>query len=47
MVKITKEAWEKNGAEVIRFNGKKWLNKKHIEEQLEHSNLATVTLQYS
>ena len=47
MVKITKEAWKKNGAEVIRFNGKKWLNKKHIEEQLEHSNLAAVTLQYS
>ena len=34
---------EKNGAEVIIFNGKKWFNEKHIETQLEHSNLAAVT----
>ena len=36
----------KNGVEVIIFNGKKWLNEKHIKTQLEHSNLAAVTLQY-
>ena len=36
-----------NGVEVIVFNGKKWLNEKHIETQLEHSNLAAVTLQCS
>ena len=47
MVKITKETWEENGVEVIVFNGKKWLNQKHREEQLKHSNLAAVTLQYS
>ena len=31
-----------NGVEVI-FNGKIWLNKKHIETQLEHSNLPAIT----
>ena len=38
---------EKNGAEVISFNGKKWLNERHIETQLEHSNLVAVTNKYS
>ena len=37
----------KNGVEVIAFNGKKWLNETNIKDQLKHSNLATVTLQYS
>ena len=37
---------EKNGVEVIVFNGKKWLNEKHVEKQLKHSNLAAVTNQY-
>ena len=36
----------KNGVEVIVFNGKKWLNETNIKDQLKHSNLATVTLQY-
>ena len=42
MVEITKEKWERNNVEVIVFNGKKWLNGKHIEEQLKHSNLPAV-----
>ena len=29
------------------FNGKKWLNDTNIKDQLKHSNLAAVTLQYS
>ena len=33
----------KNRVEVIILNGKKWLNKKHIETQLEHSNLPAIT----
>ena len=37
----------KNGAEVIIFNGKKWLNEKHTETQLEHSNLVAATNKYS
>ena len=47
MVDITKETWQKNGVEVIVFNGKKWLNETNIKDQLKHSNLAAVTLQYS
>ena len=42
MVEITKETWEENDIKVIVFNGKKWLNEKHIEEQLRHSNLPAV-----
>ena len=38
---------EKNAVEIIIFNGKKWLNEKHIETQLEHSNLVAVTNKYS
>ena len=38
---------EKNGVEVIIFNGKKWLNEKDIKTQLEHSNLVAVTIKYS
>ena len=37
----------KNGVEVMIFNGRKWLNEKHIETQLEHSNLVAVTNKYS
>ena len=37
----------KYGAEVITFNGKNWLNEKNIKDQLKHSNLAAITLQYS
>ena len=34
MVNISRKTWAKNGAEVIIFNGKKWLNEKHIEDHL-------------
>ena len=47
MVKFIKETWGKNGAEVIIFNGKKWLNEKHIETHVEHSNFLAVTNKYS
>ena len=47
MIKTSAETWGKNGVEVIIFNGKKLLNEEDIETQLEHSNLAAVTLQYS
>ena len=46
MVEITKETWKRNAVEVIVFNGKKWLNETNIKDQLKHSNLAAVTLQY-
>ena len=44
---IAKETWQKNGVEVIIFNEKRWLNEKHIEVQLQHSNLPHITNQYS
>ena len=37
----------KNGVEVVIFNEKKWLNEKHIDVQLQHSNLRHITNQYS
>ena len=46
MVNITKETWKKNTVEVIVFNGKKWLNEKHIEHELKHSNLREITSKY-
>ena len=46
MVNIPKKTWEKNGVEVIIFNGKKWLNEKHIVTQLKHSNLVAITNKY-
>ena len=33
----------KNGVEVLVFNAKRWLNEKHIETQLEYSNLPSIT----
>ena len=46
MVNTTNESWEKNDVEVIIFNGKKWLNEKHIEQELKHSNLREITSKY-
>ena len=37
----------RNGVEVIVFNGKKWLNEKHVEKQLGHANLPAATNYYS
>ena len=37
----------KDGVEIIIFSGKKWLNETNIKDQLKHSNLAAVTVQYS
>ena len=46
MVEIT-ETWQESGVEVIVFKDKKGLNETNIKDQLKHSNLAAVTLQYS
>ena len=43
---ITTDAWQENDVEVIIFEDKIWLNEKHIETELSHSNLATITLKY-
>ena len=46
MIDISRKTWEQNGVEVIVFEGKKWLNEKHIEEQLGHANLPAITKKY-
>ena len=43
---ITADTRQINSVEVINFGDKKWLNGKHIEEQLGHSALRNITLQY-
>ena len=42
MVFITKNTWKNNGIKVIL----KWLNDKHLENHLGHSNLTMLTLKY-
>ena len=37
---------EKNGVEVIVVDNVKWVNEKHIETNLGHSNLSMMTLKY-
>ena len=46
MVFITADTWINNGVEVIPVDNIKWLNQKHIESELGHSNLAAITLKY-
>ena len=46
MVFITENTWKNNGIEVIIVNNIKWLNEKHLENNLGHSNLSTLTLKY-
>ena len=47
MIDITKETLENNDIEVV-IDGvnTSWLNKKHIEEQLSHTNLPAITNKY-
>ena len=47
MLNITKETYENNGIEVITDKlGKLWLNERHVQQQLGHKNLRTVTNKY-
>ena len=43
---ITTDTLQENGVELVIFEDKKWLNEKHIEKELGHSNLAAITLKY-
>ena len=38
MIFITKNTWEKNAVEEIVVDNVKWLNEKHVEINLRHSN---------
>ena len=47
MVTITKETYENNGIEVITEKvGELSLNERHIQEQLRHKNLLSLTNKY-
>ena len=46
MVFITENTWKNNGIEVIIVNNVKWLNEKHFENNLGHSNLSMMALKY-
>ena len=46
MVFITTKIWQDNSVGVIPVDNIKWLNGKHIETELGHSNLAAITLKY-
>ena len=47
MANITRETYEANGTKVIADKlGKLWLNERHVQEQLGHKNLPTLTNQY-
>ena len=46
MVFITANTWKNNGIEVIIVNNVNWLNEKHLENSLGHSNLSMITLKY-
>ena len=46
MAFITADTWRNNGVEVIPVDNIKWLNEKHIEIELGHSNVAAITLKY-
>ena len=46
MVFFTDDTWQKIGVEIIILDKIKWLNEKHIEEQLQHSNLTMITTKY-
>ena len=48
MVDISRETYVRNGIEAIVENdGILWLNKKHIEEGLNHKNLRQITTKYN
>ena len=47
MVNITKEKYETNGLEVITEKlGELWLNERHVQQQLGHKNLSSLTNKY-
>ena len=43
---ITKKTCKKSGVELMVLNGIKWLNEKHIEKGLDHTNLRALTRKY-
>ena len=47
MVDISRKTYEENGVEtIVDSDGILWLNKKHIEEGLDHKNFREITVKY-
>ena len=40
------KTWNNNGDEVIKYDGKKWINEKHLETALVYKNLASNKTQF-
>ena len=40
------KTWSKIGVEVIKYDGKKWINEKHLETALGYKNLVSNKTQY-
>ena len=40
------KTWSKIGIEVIKYDGKKWINEKHLETALGYNNLVSNRTQY-
>ena len=40
------KTWNNNGVEAIKYDGKKWINEKHLETALGYKNLVGNKTQY-
>ena len=40
------KTWSEIDVEAIKYNGKKWINEKHIEKAIGYKNLAGNKIQY-
>ena len=45
-IHIVSGCGKKNNVETIKYNGKKWINEKHLEKTLGYRNLASNKIQY-
>ena len=47
MVDIAKEKWEENDFKgIVSKNGEFWINERHLQQKMGHSNLSVVTNKY-
>ena len=47
MKQFSIKTWSKIGVELIKYNGKQWINEKHLEIALSYKNLVNKTQYYS
>ena len=46
MLTYSIKTWSEIGVEVIKYNGKKWINEKNLETVLGYKNLVSNEIQY-